>query len=91
VDNKRVFKIKRNSDGTIAKYKTRLVTNDFTQERGIAYTKTFAPTVKLSIFQVILALAAYNEWKVKQLDVVTTFLSAKLKEKVYMRQLKGFR
>jgi hypothetical protein len=86
VDNKWVFKIKRNSNGTIAKYKTRLVACGFTQEHGIEYTQTFAPTVKFSTIRVIFALATYNDWEVEQLDVVTTFLSAELKEKVYIRQ-----
>jgi len=59
VDNKWVFKIKRNSDGTIARYKARLVARGFTQEHGIDYTETFAPTMKFSTIRVILALAAY--------------------------------
>jgi hypothetical protein len=90
IDSKWVFKIKRNSDGTIARYKARLVARGFTQEHGIDYTETFAPTVKFSTIRVILTLAAYHDWEVEQLDVVTAFLSAELKEKVYMRQPEGF-
>jgi hypothetical protein len=91
VNNKWVFKIERNSDGTIARYKARLVARGFTQEHGIDYTETFAPTVKFSKIQVILALPAHNYWEVEQLDDMTKFLSAELKEKVYMRQPEGFR
>ena len=36
IDSKWVFKIKRNSDGTIARYKARLVARGFTQEHGRA-------------------------------------------------------
>ena len=61
VNSKWVFKIKRNSDGTIARYKSRLVAHGFTQEHGIDYTETFAPTVKFSTIRVILALPAYND------------------------------
>jgi hypothetical protein len=53
VDSKWVFKIKRNSDGTIARYKARFVARGFTQEHGIDYTETFAPTVKFSTIRVI--------------------------------------
>jgi hypothetical protein len=73
IDSKWVFKIKRNSDGTIARYKARLVARGFTQEHGIDYTETFAPTVKFSTIRVILTLAAYHDYEVEQLDVVTTF------------------
>ena len=73
IDSKWVFKIKRNSDGTIARYKARLVARGFTQEHGIDYTETFAPTVKFSTIRVILTLAAYHDYEVEQLDVVTAF------------------
>jgi hypothetical protein len=80
VDIKWVFKIKRNSDGTIARYKARLVARGLSQEHGIDYTETFAPTVKFSTIRVILELAAYHDWEVKQLDVVTAFLYLERRE-----------
>ncbi len=86
-----MFKVKRKSDGTIARYLARLVARGFTQEHGIDYTETFAPTVKFSTIRVILVFTAYHDWEVEQLDVVTAFLSTELKEKVYMRQPEGFR
>ena len=73
MDNKRVFKIKRNLDGIIARYKARLVARGFTREHGINYTKTFAPNKKFSTIRVIVALVAFHEWEVEQLDVVTPF------------------
>jgi predicted HTH transcriptional regulator len=41
-----VFKLKRNVDGQIATYKARLVARNFTQEHGVDYDETFAPTIK---------------------------------------------
>jgi hypothetical protein len=81
MNNKWVFKIDRNSDGTIARYKARLVARGFTQEHGIDYTETLAPNVKFAKIRVILALPAHNDWEVKQLDDMTKFLSAELNEK----------
>ncbi|CAM8956921.1 unnamed protein product [Rhodiola kirilowii] len=46
VDCKWVIKIKHHSDGTIKRYKARLVAKDFTQVEGIYYHDTFAPVVK---------------------------------------------
>lgn len=50
-----VFRIKYNSDGSISRYKTRLVAKRFHQTHGIDYTKTFSPVVKASTVRVILS------------------------------------
>ena len=65
VDFKWVFKLKRDADGNIARYKARLVTRGFTQEHGIDYHETFAPTVRVISIRVVLALAAHHDWEVE--------------------------
>jgi len=41
-----VYKIKRRSDGSIERYKERLVARGFTQQGGINYSETFSPVIK---------------------------------------------
>jgi hypothetical protein len=84
VDSKRVFKLKRDANGQITRYKARLVARGFTQEKGVDYHDTFAPTVRVISIRTLLALAAYNDWEVKQLDMVTAFLEADIEEEIYM-------
>ena len=91
VDSKWVYKLKRNPDGSIARYKARLVARGFTQEHGVDYQETFAPTVKVAAIRIILALAAHFDWDVEQMDVVTAFLEADIAEDIYMRQPEGYR
>jgi hypothetical protein len=91
VDSKWVFKLKRDTNGQIARYKARLVARGFTQEKGADYHETFAPTVRVISIRTLLALAAYNDWEVEQLDVVMAFLEADIEEEIYMRQPEGFR
>ena len=50
-----VYKIKYKSDGTLDKYKARLVTKGFFQCQGIDY-ETFAATTKMSTIRLVLAM-----------------------------------
>ena len=79
-----VYKLKRHSDGFIAKYKARLMARGYLQQYGLDYDETFSPVVKPTTVRLLLALAVQHGWKLKQLDVSNAFLHGLLKEKVFM-------
>jgi len=57
-----IFKVKRHSDGFIARNKTRLVARGFNQEPGLDYGEPFSPVVKPTTVRLVLALAAHFNW-----------------------------
>lgn len=90
IDNRWIYKVKENPDGSINRYKARLVVRGFTQEYGIDYHETFSPVVKYTSIRMILALAAAKKMKLRQFDVKTAFLNGDLEENIYMSQPIGY-
>jgi hypothetical protein len=60
------------------------VVKSFKQIHGIDYDETFSPIVMLKFVQILLAIAAYFNYEIWQMDVKTTFLNRNLTEDVYM-------
>ncbi|GJV07191.1 ribonuclease H-like domain-containing protein [Tanacetum coccineum] len=74
------------SDGTLSRYKARLVTNGSTQLEGVDIDETFSLVVKPGTIQTVLSLAASRHWSIHQIDVKNSFLHGDLSETVYMHQ-----
>ena len=86
-----VFKVKCNADGTVERYRGRLVAQGFFSQRpGFDFTETFAPTPKWSALRAALAIAALEDLELESVDISSAFLNGTLKEEVYMKQPEDF-
>lgn len=80
-----IFKLKFMANGTIERYKPRLVAKGITQTEGIHYQKTFSTMVKMNTIRLLLSIVASNNWHIHQLNINTAFLHGDLEEDVYMK------
>lgn len=84
-----VLKVKRNTDGSIEKYKARIVALGCMQKAN-DHGETFSPGIDFTTIRIALAIAVWNRAYVHQMDVTGAFLYGRLKEEIYMSQPKGF-
>ncbi|GKC65720.1 ribonuclease H-like domain-containing protein [Tanacetum coccineum] len=81
---------KFHADGTLSRYKARLVANGSSQQLGVDFDETFSSTVKPATIRTVLSLVVSRQWPIHQLDVKNAFLNGDLSETVYMHQPPGF-
>lgn len=85
-----VFKIKKNSDSSVSRYKAWLVAKGCHQRAGIDFSKTFSPVVKPTTIPIVLTVALAKGWPDRQLDINHAFRNEILKENIYKAQPPGF-
>lgn len=73
LSEKWVFKVKRDVNGAIARFKARWVVRGYLQQFGIDFDQTFLTMVKPMAFRVLFAIAAYYDLDIDQIDVKTAF------------------
>jgi hypothetical protein len=83
-----VFEIRYNPDGTIKKFKCRLVARGDRQHVS-TFTNTFADTVSSRSINLILSLAAIFNLELESIDVKTAFLYSKINEDIYIQRPPG--
>jgi hypothetical protein len=90
VGSKLVFDVKSKADGSVERYKVRMVAQGFSQVEGVDFTETYAPVLRMTTFRLAMAIAAHRHYFVDQIDVNTAFLNSVLREKVFIKLPPGY-
>jgi hypothetical protein len=83
-----IFDTRMNADGSINKYKARLVAQGNHQNES-TYFDTFADTASAKSINILLSIAAAENLEMISLDVKTAFLYSPLKETLYLKRPPG--
>ena len=80
-----VYNIKTNPDGSIEKFKARLVIKVFNTRPREDIKQTFSPVARMATIRSIQSIAASENMYLSQFDVSTVFLYGFLEETIFMK------
>jgi len=89
VRGKWVYKIKRATNKEPV-FKARWVVKGFQQKPGIDFTETFASTLNLIGYRLLLILGTHLDWEIRHWDVKNAYPNADITEELYTEQPIGF-
>ncbi|GJU43420.1 retrotransposon protein, putative, ty1-copia subclass [Tanacetum coccineum] len=87
--SKWLFKKKIDMNGIAHTYKACLVAKGYTQTYGVDYEETFSPIADIRAIRIHIAIAAFYDYEIWQIDVKIAFLNGYLNEDIYMVQPEG--
>nr|GEW57235.1 hypothetical protein [Tanacetum cinerariifolium] len=90
IGSKWPFKKKTDMDGKVHTYKAHLVMKGYTQTYENEYEETFSHVAYIRAIRILIAIAAYYDYEIWQMDVEIAFLNRYVNKDIYMVQLVGF-
>ena len=90
VGGKWVYRVKLDKNGSIEKFKARYVAKGYSQNYGVDYTDTFAPTTRITTVRTVIAIAAQRGNILPHIDIRSAYLNANLEEEIYVEQPRGY-
>ncbi|GJS62762.1 retrotransposon protein, putative, ty1-copia subclass [Tanacetum coccineum] len=86
VCSKWLFKKKTGMDGAVHTYKAHLVAKGYTQTPRINYEETFSPVTDIRAIRILIAIAAFYDYKIWKMDVKTVGISDLMITKLRMHK-----
>lgn len=79
-----MFKRKLNSDGTVVRFKVRLVVKGYSQVKGFDYTEIFLSVVRVIFIRIFFVIVVQYDYKMEYMDVKIVFFNGIFEESIYM-------
>lgn len=79
--------MKYNEDGTVDRFKARLLSHRYSQIHGLDYHETFSPVVKPTMIRLILAIAVHLKCSMRKVDIKNIFLHGLLRKQYIWNDL----
>ena len=76
VHSKWIFRTKYKADGTLDRYKAKLLAKGFQQTPGVDFFDTFSPVLKPSTINIIFTIAVTGHWNIKSMHIFMIILSS---------------
>ena len=80
-----IYKRKIGADENVETFKARLVAKGYSQRKGIDYQDTFSPVAMLKSIYILLAIVAYFDYEIWQMDMKMIFLNGYLEKDIYIK------
>ncbi|KAL2247235.1 UNVERIFIED_CONTAM: Retrovirus-related Pol polyprotein from transposon RE1 [Sesamum indicum] len=90
IGSKWVYKLKLKPDGSMDRYKARLIAKGYNQIEGIDYNDSFSPIAKAVTIRTFLVVVCKQNWFLHQLDINNAFLHGFIDEDIYMKPPEGY-
>ncbi|KAK4380832.1 Copia protein [Sesamum angolense] len=85
-----VYKHKLGAEGEVTAFKARPVAKGYTQQHGIDFEQIYSLVAMAKSIRILLAIAAWYDYEIWQMDVKTAFLNGYVEEEIFVDQPKGF-
>ena len=82
--------MKYGPNGETSRFRAKFVAKGFSQVEERDFHETYSPTAKMSTIRIVLSLAVQNRYQLRQLDISTAYLNAKIDKDILMKQPEGF-
>ena len=77
-------------DGSIDKYKAKLIIKCYKQIEGLNYSDVCYLLMRINSIRMLFEITTLRNLEVPQVDVKKTFLNGELDKEIYIEQLEGF-